>query len=44
MEYGNKNFDPLVSTFTKVSSAPISMKFGTGVSTIKIIYDFNCDA
>jgi len=46
MGYENENFDQLVSTFAKVSSAPISIKLGTGVPTIHIIrvYDFIYDA
>jgi hypothetical protein len=44
MRYENENFDQLVSTFAKVSSTPTSKKLGTGVSTINIIYDYNCDA
>jgi hypothetical protein len=43
MGYESENFDELVSTFAKVSSTLTSMKLGTGVSTINILYDFNCD-
>jgi len=44
MAHENENFNQPVSTFAKVSSAPISIKLGTGLSTIYITYDFNCDS
>jgi hypothetical protein len=44
MGYENENFDQLDFTFAKVFSGPISIKIGTGLSTINIIYYFNCDA